>query len=272
MKKSNLVILSISLLFLMSMTTVIGPVEISKLYSCLSPAPTVDGSFYSTAIEWDEGIPINVTLFNIDDQTDKLIIQIMAVQDNDYRIFFGVTIPNTIIEDDRLYLVFRDVEGAPLHLPPHKLSGSYGNTHDVIAMYMHNNHSVDMFTNGSIQHTAFPNEYIADTDAGGVENTLGKCYHDGSKVTVELRKPFDSGDTAGHDFNLVVNGSIDMFIWFWDGDLGKHYTMIREADNDYDFLKLLIHCTDISPVPVVYILLGLMVTSVASILYKKKRK
>lgn len=256
----------------MSMTTVIGPVEASKLYSCLSPAPTVDGSFYSTAIEWDKGIPINVTLFNIDNQADKLIIQIMAVQDNDYRIFFGVTIPNTIIEDERLYLVFRDVEGAPLHLPPHKLSGSYGNTHDVIAMYMHNNKSVDMFTNGSIQHTAFPNEYIADTDAGGVENTLGKCYHDGSEVTVELRKPFDSGDTAGHDFNLVVNGSIDMFIWFYDGDLGKHYTMIREADNDYDFLKLLIYCTDISPVPVVYILLGLISISVTTILYKKKRK
>jgi hypothetical protein len=52
LKKTKLLIISFSVLFLMSMTTVIGPVEVSKLYSCLSPAPTVDGSFYSTAIEW----------------------------------------------------------------------------------------------------------------------------------------------------------------------------------------------------------------------------
>ncbi len=254
------------------MTTVIGPATVGDLYFCLSPAPTVDGSFYSTAIEWDKGIPINVTLFNINNQADKLVIQIMAVQDNDYRLFFGVTVPNTIIEDERLYLVFGDVEGLPIHNPPHDINGKYSNFLDVICMYMHNNHSADMFTNGTVTHTAWPNEYIADTDAGGVENTFGKCYHDGTKVTVELEKPMASGDAAGHDINLVVNGTSELFIWFWDGDLGKHYTMIREADNNYDILKLLIQCTGTSPVPVVYIILGLMVTTVASILYKKKRK
>ncbi|NHJ32452.1 MAG: hypothetical protein FK732_06290, partial [Asgard group archaeon] len=68
MKKTKLLIISFSMLFLMSITTVIGPVEVSKLYCCLSPAPLIDGNFYSTAIEWDEGIPIDVELFNVNNQ------------------------------------------------------------------------------------------------------------------------------------------------------------------------------------------------------------
>jgi hypothetical protein len=254
------------------MTTVIGPVEVNKLYCCLSPAPIVDGSFYSTAIEWDKGIPIDVELYNVANQADRIKIQIQSVQDNDYRIFFGVTIPNTIIEGDTLYLVFRDVEGNPIHQPPHDINGKYGANHDVITMYMHNNHTVDMFTDGIEAHTAYPSEYIADTDAGGVDNGAGKCYMNGTHVTVETIKPFNTGDSLGHDFNLVVNGSIDMFIWFWDGDLGKHYTMLRQTDNDYDFLKLLIHCTKTTPLSMAFVITGLFTTAVATVIIKRRRK
>ncbi|MHA1532386.1 MAG: hypothetical protein ACTSR6_10355 [Candidatus Heimdallarchaeota archaeon] len=107
MKKTNLLILSIGLLFLMSITSVMGAVEVGILYSCPSPDPVIDGSFYTSAAEWINGEPIDVTLYEINNQADKLEIQIMSVQGNDYFIYFGVTIPNTVIEGDALYLVFR---------------------------------------------------------------------------------------------------------------------------------------------------------------------
>jgi hypothetical protein len=272
MKKTNLILVSLSLIFLMSITSVVGQVKVNDLYCCLSPAPVIDGSFYSTAIEWDKGVPIDVELYNIANQADRIKIQIQSVQDNDYRIFFGVTIPNTVIEGDTLYLVFRDVEGDPLHQPPHDINGKYGKEHDVIAMYMHNNHTIDMFTDGIEAHTAYPSEYIADTDAGGTNNGIGKCHINGTHVTVETRKQFNTGDSLGHDFNLVVNGSIDMFIWFWDGDLGKHYTMLRETDNDYDYLLLHIQCTKAVPVSIGVIITGFFVTATSAVIIKKRRK
>ncbi|NHK31497.1 MAG: hypothetical protein FK730_09110 [Asgard group archaeon] len=272
MKKINLIIVSLGLIFLMSITSVIGQNKVNDLYCCLSPAPIIDGSFYSTAIEWDKGVPIDVELFNINDQADRIKIQIQSVQDNDYRIFFGVTIPNTVIEGDTLYLVFRDVEGQPIHLPPHDISGKYGKDHDVIAMYMHNNHTVDMFTDGIEAHTAYPSEYIADTDAGGTNDGIGKCYINGTHVTVETQKQFNTGDSLGNDFNLVVNGSIDMFIWFFDGDLAKHYSMIRKSDNDYDYLLLHVQCTKAVPVSIGVIITGIFVTATGAVILKKRRK
>jgi hypothetical protein len=63
-----------------------------------------------------------------------------------------------------------------------------------------------------------------------------------------------------------------MFIWFWDGDLGKHYTMLRETDNDYDFLKLLVNCTKTTPMSIGIIISGLFVTAVAAVIIKRRRK
>ncbi|NHJ40544.1 MAG: hypothetical protein FK731_10975 [Asgard group archaeon] len=272
MKKTNLIVISLGLIFLMSITSVMGQVKVNDLYSCLSPAPIIDGSFYSTAIEWDKGVPIDVELFNINNQADSIKIQIQSVQDNDYRIFFGITIPTTIIEGDTLYLVFRDVEGQPLHQPPNNIDGMYGKDHDVITMYMHNNHTADMFTNDTVKHTEWPREYIADVEVGGTDNGIGKCHHNGTHVTVETRKQFNTGDALGHDFNLVVNGTIEMFIWFWDGDLNKHYTMIRENDNDYDYLLLHINCTKTTPISMGLVITGLFSTAVAAVILKKRRK
>ncbi|MBK5113065.1 MAG: hypothetical protein KGD59_10960 [Candidatus Heimdallarchaeota archaeon] len=267
MKKTNLMILSLGLLFLMSLTPVMGAVEVNILYSCPSPDPVIDGWFYSSAAEWLLGESIDVTLYEINNQADKLDIQIMSVQGNDYFIYFGVTIPNTVIEGDILYLVFRDVEGQPICVPPHKWDGNYGKDHDVIAMYMHNNHTVDMFTKDAIHYV-----YGADTDNGGTNDGIGKCHLNGTHVTVETKKAFNTGDTLGFDFNLVVNGTIQMFIWFFDGDLSKQYSMIREADNDYDYLTLKVQCTPAAPVPFGVIITGLFVTATIPFVIKKRRK
>lgn len=251
----------------MSITPILGAVEVDILYSCPSTDPSVDGYFYTWAAEWIEGESIDVTLFEINNQADKLEIQIMSVQGYDNIIYFGVTIPNTVIEGDILYLVFRDVEGQPICVPPHKWDGNYGKDHDVIAMYMHNNHTIDMFTKDTIHYV-----YAADTDNGGTNDGQGKCHLNGTHVTVETLKAFNTGDTPGYDFNLVVNGSIEMFIWFYDGDLGKHYSMIREADNDYDYLTLKVQCTPAAPVPVGVIITGIFVTATSAVIIKKRRK
>ena len=89
---------------------------------------------------------------------------------------------------------------------------------------------------------------------------------------LETLKAFNTGDTPGYDFNLVVNGSKEMFIWFYDGDLGKHYSMIREADNDYDYLTLKVQCTPAAPVPVGVIITGIFVTATSAVIIKKRRK
>ncbi len=267
MKKTNLMILSLGLLFLMSITPIMGAVEVDILYSCPSVDPSIDGYFYTWAAEWIDGVPIDVTLYEINNQADKLEIQIMSIQGNDYYIYFGVTIPNTVIEGDTLYLVFRDVEGQPLCVPPHKWDGNYGKDHDTIAMFMHNNHTIDMFTKDVIHY-----EYAADTDNGGTNDGMGKCHLNGTHVTVETSKAFNTGDTLGYDFNLVVNGSIEMFIWFYDGDLNKHYSMIREADNDYDYLTLKVQCTPAAPVPIGFIIASIFVTATSAVIIKKRRK
>jgi len=267
MKKTNLLILSIGLLFLMSITSVMGAVEVGILYSCPSPDPVIDGSFYTSAAEWINGEPIDVTLYEINNQADKLEIQIMSVQGNDYFIYFGVTIPNTVIEGDALYLVFRDVEGQPIVVPPHKWDGNYGKDHDTIAMFMHNNKTTDMFTKDAIHYV-----YAADTDNGGTDDGDGKCHLNGTHVTVETKKAFNTGDTLGFDFNLVVNGTIQMFIWFYDGDLNKHYSMIRESDNDFDYLTLKVQCTPTAPIPFGAIIAGIFVTATSAAIIKKRRK
>ncbi len=267
MKKTTLLFFSLGFILMMSMTSVTAQVEVGELFSCLSPDPIIDGNFSTTASEWIKGKPITVTLFEIKDQTDKIDIEIMSVQGNDLIIYFGITLPNTVLEFDILYLVFRDVEGNPICLPPHNINGTYGKDHDVMAMYMHNNHSSDMFTNDALQH-----KYTADTDVGGVDNGIGKCHANGTHVIVEMKKQFSTGDTIGHDFNLVVNGSIQMFIWFFDGDLAKNYCMIREADNDYDYLTLHIQCTKATPISFGVIITGIFVTATSAVIIRKRRK
>jgi hypothetical protein len=267
MKKTKFMILSLGILLLFSVTSVMGAVEVGKLYSCPSPDPVIDGSFYTSAAEWIHGNPITVKLYEITGQADYIEIEIMSVYGNDYYIYFGVTIPNQVIEGDTLYLVFRDVEGQPICMPPYNVNGTYGKDHDVIAMNMHDNTSIDMFTNDLIHH-----KYTIDTVAGGTDDGIGKCYLNGTHTTVEVRKQFNTGDTLGNDFNLVVNGTIQMFIWFFDGDKGKNYCMIRESDLDYDYLTLHVQCTPVAPIPFGTIIAGIFVTAVITVGIKRRRK
>ncbi|GAH02977.1 unnamed protein product, partial [marine sediment metagenome] len=49
-------------------------------------------------------------------------------------------------------------------------------------------------------------------------------------------------------------------------------SMIREADNDYDYLTLKVQCTPVAPLPYGAIIAGIFVTATSALIIKKRRK
>lgn len=254
------------MLAFLTTTLVVAPVTVGTLYSCpADPIPVIDGTL--GAIEWKEGVPLTVKLYNLNAQADTMEIEIMSLYDNDLRIYFGITyLDDSINPEDYLFLIFQDAEGTAICTPPHNASGGFNDNHDMKFMWLHNNHTVDHFTKGPGYNWA------DDVSNGGVDNGIGKCHENGTHITVEMRFPLNTVDSLGYDINLAINGSVNMFIGYHDEDKHIDWFQVRESDNDYDLIRLQVSCTAASPVPVIYILLGLMVTSVVSFLYKKKRK
>jgi len=254
------------ILTLLATTLVVAPVHVGTLYSCpADPVPTVDGSL--GAIEWKEGVPLTVKLYNLAAQADTMEIEIMSLYDNDNRIYFGITyLDDKINPEDNFWMVFKSIEGDPLCFPPHNASGMYGLNHDMKFIHHYSNKTIDGYTMDTLYYNWLPD------DPPGVDNGIGKCHENGTHVTIEMRFPFNSGDSLGADFALAVNASVEFFVGFHDEDKHIDWFQIREADNDFDYIKLQVSCTAVVPVPVISILLGLMMTSVIAVLYKKKRK
>ena len=134
-------------------------------------------------------------------------------------------------------------------------------------MWFHNNHTTDCYTPGTGYDV-----WTADTDAGGTDDGYGKCQFNGSQVTIEMRFPFDSGDAAGKDFALHVGDRIEFNVWYHDETDGINYCQIRTTDVDYDFNVLYIACSKAAPLPIGVIFGGLILTSVAGVLYKRFKK
>ena len=254
------------ILTLLATTLVVAPVHVGTLYSCpADPVPTIDGVL--DGIEWKEGVPLTVKLYNLDAQADTMDIEIMSLYDNDNRIYFGITyLDDKINPEDNFWMVFKSIEGDPLCFPPHNASGMYGLNHDMKFIHHYSNKTIDGYTMDTLYYNWLPD------DPPGVDNGEGKCHENGTHVTIEMRFPFNSGDSLGADFALAVNASVEFFVGFHDEDKHIDFFQIREADNDFDYLKLQVSCTAVVPVPVISILLGLMMTSVIAVLYKKKRK
>lgn len=268
LRKNNLILTTLGsalLLLVISSTLVSAPAVVGTLYCCTTTDPTVDGVLGVS--EWKDGVPLGVTLFDLTNQGNKLDIEIMSVLGRDNYLYFGVTIPDTVIDgEEYFYIVFDDAEGTPIVAEPNP-EGKFGAYHDMKVMWVHNNHSTDAFTTG----VGF--EWKDDVSNSGIENTLGKCFHNGTHLTIELRTPINSGDTAGYDFNVAINSSINIFLWYHNPSAAADidYTQIREADNNYDVIKLLIQCTGVSPLPIEFVIMGILGVAVFTIIYKKRR-
>ncbi|MBN1328300.1 MAG: hypothetical protein JXA54_02390 [Candidatus Heimdallarchaeota archaeon] len=266
-KKNTLmtIIGSTSVLLMLTVAFVAAPIKIGTVFSCVSADPTIDGKIHQTT-EWKEGKPIDVKLFNLADQTQTLGVQIQSVYGYDNLIYFGILIPkDSLNPEDYFFMVFRTHETNPLVNRPYNADGSFGAENDLKFMWLHNNHSMDGFTKG-VSYT-----WADDVSNGGVDNGIGKCDFNGTYIHIEMRFPFNSGDALGYDFNLYVNATIEMFLWFHDEDTGIDYTQIMEDDNDFQYLMLDLSCTGLSPLRLEFLFLGLLVVSAFSIIIKKRR-
>jgi hypothetical protein len=254
--------LSLVLLFL-SITIVVGP-SLRTLYCCPSPDPVVDGTI--GASEWKEGVPKEVKLHNLLTESDIITVEIQSVHGNDLILYFGITFEdNGINPEDYFFIVFKNVEGDPLVLPPYNASGTFGLEHDVKMLWLHNNVSIDAFTKDS--------GYIWEDDiiAGGTYDLTAKCYFNGTHTTIEMRSPFNSGDTAGHDFSLSVGVRMQIMLWYHDEDKHIDFCQILETTLDYEWLDLYIGCTP-TPIPITFVILGLATTVAVSLIMKRRRK
>ncbi|MHA1244527.1 MAG: hypothetical protein ACTSP7_08150 [Candidatus Heimdallarchaeota archaeon] len=264
-KLIRIVGLNIGIIFLLLATTAVVGSTLGSLYCCPSVDPIVDGDI--GAVEWKYGTPRTEKLYNIVAEADYLNVEIQSVYGNDLILYFGITYLDAAINpEDYFFIVFKTVEGDPLVEPPYGALGSFGAIHDVKMIWQHNNVPADAFTNG----TSFVIVY--DTDVvGGTNNVQAKCKNNGTHTTIEMSTPFNSGDTAGKDFNIGVGTTISILLWFHDEDKHIDFTQILEATNDYQWLDLYIGCKP-APIPIAFVLLGLMTTASVSMIIKRRRK
>ena len=266
-KNILLAAISGSLVFLiLAAMFVNAPVSHGPLYTCPAiPDPSVDGNV-DTVVEWKDGIPLDITLFNLANQADELDIEIMSVYGADLIIYYAITIPDTAINpEDYFFMVFKTHEVNPI-VENATQFGNFGAENDVKFMWFHNNHSMDAFTKG-IGFT-----WADDVSNGGVDNGQGKCQNNGTHTTIEMAFPFNTGDTSGFDVSLFINGTTELFLWYHDEDSHKDFCQIRSTDVDWDFIKQEINCSATTPIPIAFVFFGLMVTAIAAVFYRKRRK
>ncbi|MHA1738330.1 MAG: hypothetical protein ACTSWD_07060 [Candidatus Heimdallarchaeota archaeon] len=241
-----------------------GFVIINTLYSCTTDDPNVDGVLGAT--EWLEGSPIAVTLYDLNNQTNQLDIEIMSVLGRDHILYFGITIPDTDVgREDYFFIVFDDAEGSPIVDDP-KPDGAFSLGHDTKSLLIGSNQSLDGFTSA----TQF--DLKEDVINGGTENSNGKCHFNATHITMEIRTPLNTGDSLGYDINTAVNQSINIFLWYHDSKDGIDYSQIREADYDYDVIKLTLSCTAPIPIPIQPLIIGLFGVTVFTLIIKKRKQ
>lgn len=266
-KLLRLVGLNIGILFLfLSTTAIVGP-TLGILYCCPSIDPSVDGHIGTT--EWKDGTPRTEKLHNIDGEADSMFVEIQSVYGNDLILYFAITYAdNKINPEDFFLIVFKTVEGDPLVLPPYNREGSFGKDHDVKMIWLHNNVSEDAFT----KDTGYAEDITYDTDViGGTNDVTAKCSNNGTHTFIEMSTQFNSGDIPGKDFNIGVGTTIAILMWFHDEDQHKDYSQILESTNDYQWLDLFIGCAP-APIPIAFVILGLMTVASVSMIIKRRRK
>ncbi|MHA1220400.1 MAG: hypothetical protein ACTSQB_01565 [Candidatus Heimdallarchaeota archaeon] len=268
MKKTKILpiaIMSSALVVLFLATTFVSGISsLGPLYTCEAD-PTVDGKI-DKAGDWSAGVPIVVTLFDLDNQANKMDIEIMSTYGADYILYYGFTFADADLDpEDYFFIVIRTHEVNPIVEEP-KREGKFGKEHDVKHMWIHNNHTTDGWTTG----IGFA--WADDPSNGGVDNGYGKCSNNGTHTMIEMAMPMNSGDTLGFDLNAIINGTQDIFIWYRDQDNARDYTLIRQADNDWDYILQNIFCTGTTPLPLTYVFFGIAGTAAIVVLIKRRRK
>ncbi len=272
LRRSTIFGIIISLIFICIIPTAIvqAPVKKDLIFTCYHPSPPVIDGHLGTA-EWSPAITYNITLYNLVNQADTIIIKVMTLYTEENNLIFGVTIPDTDEgeADDQLAIILKTNTAEPL-VRKYDEGWGYGKDQDIKYLYSHNNHSVDGFT----KDIAALNWDEDISIATASEDSLGKVHPEITYDEYELEFPLNSGDTDGRDPALALNDDIEIFFFYKDDSAAATttYTQIREADGDFDYNVLRIACTATTPVQIFPIIVGIISMTFASILYSKKKK
>ena len=202
-------------------------VKVSTIHSIESVEPAIDGTI-DTA-EWEEAIPLTVTLYDTSDQSTTLDISVYSLFDKSSTLYLGVVIPLEGEILNSFVIVFKTNETEDLI--NFELAGpEFGDGHDLKFFDTDDNSTEDFcINNGGMDEVLY---------SGGTDDGTGKYTYDSTYSYIEIAIPFDTGDTIGCDLAIDYGDSVDCFFYVYRGI--TDFTQIRIDDDETDYCELVI--------------------------------
>ncbi|HUU78635.1 MAG TPA: hypothetical protein VMX55_09820 [candidate division Zixibacteria bacterium] len=202
-------------------------VKVSTIHSIESEKPTIDGAI--DIDEWKEAIPLTVTFYDLDDQSNTLDITVYSLFDNSYALYLGIVIPLEGEILDSFLIMFKT--NATEELVKFELSGpELGDGHDLKYFDPDNNSTEDYFIkDGGMDE---------DRYSGGTDDGTGKCTNDSANIYIEMAIPFNTGDSIGCDIAIDYGDSVDCFLYAYRED--TIFSQIRIDDEETEYCELVI--------------------------------
>ncbi|MBD3192951.1 MAG: hypothetical protein GF308_20095 [Candidatus Heimdallarchaeota archaeon] len=238
---------------------------VETLYTYDKPLPVIDGVFENSV--WDTNEAIDVTLYSTTNQSDTMVVSLMAVYEKaSENITFGFIIGDTTQGDDRFGII---VESNPANDLYEDSPWGFGGTHDLKIHFIQPNYGDDGYT--------FPNQFEggADTSQGGVNHVTSKSTYAGNEYSIEMMTPLDSVELDTLDFSLSEDQQIGFTMIYLDNPTSTIYTQFRKKDLDWDYCKLVVGPKP-SPTPTkafswkLTVIISLPVLAIITILTKRK--
>ncbi|MHA1126055.1 MAG: hypothetical protein ACTSO7_10775 [Candidatus Heimdallarchaeota archaeon] len=237
-----------------------------NLYANESSAPVIDGII--DGIEWNLGSPMSVILYDLDNQTTTLEIEIIALYSSDLKLYLAIIVPDDSASgDDNINIMFKTNELEPLITGGGIETFKFGNHHDIKSYFASGNLALDCYT------SSLGFYWADDTPAGGTNDLVAAHGETGSHVVYEMAFPFDTGDSYGYDPQLAIGDTIEIFTLFVDDDSGIIYSQCRNVYADYDY-NILVISSYTSPISIGMWIIFIELFSVTTMLFmfKKERK
>jgi len=238
-------------------------VNVGIVHSIESVKPIIDGVI--DPVEWQNAIPIDVTLYYWSDQSIQRDVTLLSMFDDNSTLYLGAIIPELGQIVQAFYIIFKINVSEPLIY--YKDFGAYTSSDfDTKAFETSSFKTSDFTTDDSFQINDVPSEQyyvgsghdvksfdiifnttsdqytiadvpnvIEDTDVGGSNDGICKCTSNSTHTVIEIAMPFDSGDRIGYDLELDYGESIEFALILYDGD---SYSQGRSTDKDYDYCVL----------------------------------
>ncbi len=263
MSKMKRIIIAIIITYhvILTIIPISAKINVGTIYACNSQSePIIDGKLESKA--WSMGIEKEVLLYDLYNQTNQMIINIMSISfENTF--YFGITFKDNFHLDDVFGIVFRNSEEELIYGLDNKLY-TFGGKFDFKSFFVFYNDSKDGYT----MHTYLDGYF--DEDFGGSDDTAGKCTYNDGFYFIEISMPYNSYDSIGADLVAEKREEIEIFI-LYNNDSNTLFTQIREYDEDFDYCILQLSCSFRLPLSPNTLFLSLFIVVVFN-WFRKKRK